>query len=89
MKKALELASLAQGNAHPNPLVGAVIVRNGKILAQGYHHRAGGLHAEREALKNAAENNVDVRGAEMYVTLEPCCHYGSSRRVLKQSYRPE
>ena len=76
MRRAIELAKLGGGHVHPNPLVGAVIVRDGKILAEGYHHKCGDLHAERDCLKNARESNVDVSGTEMYVTLEPCCHTG-------------
>lgn len=76
MLRAIELARLGKGFTNPNPLVGAVIARGGKILAEGYHHKYGGLHAERDALKNAREKNIDVSGAEIYVTLEPCCHYG-------------
>ena len=74
MRRAIELAKLGGGHVHPNPLVGAVIVRDGQILAEGYHHKCGDLHAERDCLMNASESNVDVSGAEMYVTLEPCCH---------------
>ncbi len=76
MQKAIELAFLGGGNVHPNPLVGAVIVKDNKIIAQGFHHVYGNLHAERDALKNAAENNVNVKDADLYVTLEPCCHTG-------------
>ena len=76
MRRAIELAKLGGGHVHPNPLVGAVIVRDGQILAEGYHHKCGDLHAERDCLMNARESNVDVSGAEMYVTLEPCCHTG-------------
>ena len=76
MRRAIELAKLGGGHVHPNPLVGAVIVRDGKILAEGYHHKCGDLHAERDCLRNARENKVDVSGSEMYVTLEPCCHTG-------------
>ncbi|MDO5396410.1 MAG: bifunctional diaminohydroxyphosphoribosylaminopyrimidine deaminase/5-amino-6-(5-phosphoribosylamino)uracil reductase RibD [bacterium] len=75
MERAIELAHEGEGFVNPNPLVGAVIVRDGKIIGEGYHARYGGLHAERNALKNCAEN---PRGAEMYVTLEPCCHYGKN-----------
>lgn len=76
MSRAIELARLGKGFTNPNPLVGAVIVRGGKIIAEGYHHKYGDLHAERDALKNAREKNIDVKGAAIYVTLEPCCHYG-------------
>ncbi len=76
MSRAIELAELGKGFTNPNPLVGAVIARGGKIIAEGYHHKYGDLHAERDALKNARENGVDVKGAELFVTLEPCCHFG-------------
>ena len=70
---ALDLARKGMGRTNPNPMVGAVIVRDGQVIAQGYHARCGDLHAERSALKNCHE---DPRGATMYVTLEPCCHQG-------------
>ncbi|MDE6025235.1 MAG: bifunctional diaminohydroxyphosphoribosylaminopyrimidine deaminase/5-amino-6-(5-phosphoribosylamino)uracil reductase RibD [Lachnospiraceae bacterium] len=73
MLLAIELAKKGKGAVNPNPLVGAVIVKNGKIIGQGYHARYGGLHAERDAFSNLTE---DAEGAEMYVTLEPCCHFG-------------
>lgn len=76
MNRAIQLARLGKGFVDPNPLVGAVIVRDGKILAEGYHHCYGDLHAERDAFRMADENGIDCSGAEMYVTLEPCCHYG-------------
>lgn len=76
MRRAIELALQGEGFVHPNPMVGAVIVRDNKILAEGYHHNYGNLHAERDALKNAAEQNISVEGAELFVTLEPCCHHG-------------
>lgn len=73
MRRAIELAGKGEGHVNPNPLVGAVIVRDGEILAEGYHARYGDLHAERSAFANL---KTDATGAEMYVTLEPCCHYG-------------
>lgn len=73
MKRAIELAKLGEGWTSPNPLVGAVVVKEGAILGEGYHKRYGGLHAERNALKNCMER---AKGADLYVTLEPCCHYG-------------
>ncbi len=73
MKLALEEAVKGEGFVSPNPMVGAVIVKDGKIIAKGYHHRYGALHAERDALKNCTE---DPKGATMFVTLEPCCHQG-------------
>jgi diaminohydroxyphosphoribosylaminopyrimidine deaminase/5-amino-6-(5-phosphoribosylamino)uracil reductase len=73
MRRALALARRGLGRTSPNPMVGAVIVREGKVIAEGYHHAAGRDHAEADALKHARE---DVAGATMYVTLEPCSHYG-------------
>jgi diaminohydroxyphosphoribosylaminopyrimidine deaminase/5-amino-6-(5-phosphoribosylamino)uracil reductase len=75
MRLALKLARRGLGKVSPNPMVGAVIVKNGRIIAQGYHHYFGGDHAEVDAFKNAKES---VAGATMYVTLEPCCHYGKT-----------
>ena len=69
MRRAIELAELGGGNVQPNPLVGAVIVKDGRIVAEGYHHKYGELHAERDCLKNAKENGIDVKVADMYVTL--------------------
>lgn len=76
MLLAINEAKKGEGFTHPNPLVGAVLVKNGIVLATGYHHRYGDLHAERDCLKNAREKGVDTKGAAMYVTLEPCCHTG-------------
>jgi diaminohydroxyphosphoribosylaminopyrimidine deaminase/5-amino-6-(5-phosphoribosylamino)uracil reductase len=76
MREAISLAKKGGGKVHPNPMVGCVIEKNGSVVARGFHRQFGGLHAEREALKNAAENSVDLRGAVLYVTLEPCCHSG-------------
>ena len=73
MKRALELAARALGRTCPNPVVGAVIEKDGQIVGEGYHHQAGTPHAEVHALNAAGENAV---GATMYVTLEPCSHYG-------------
>lgn len=75
MKRALEIAERAAGFTNPNPLVGAVIVKNGKIIGEGCHEFYGSHHAEVNAFRNAAE---DVKGATMYVTLEPCSHYGKT-----------
>ena len=73
MKIALELARRGLGKTNPNPLVGAVLVKNGKILAKGYHKRAGLPHAEIEALRKAKDC---ARGSTLYVNLEPCSHFG-------------
>jgi diaminohydroxyphosphoribosylaminopyrimidine deaminase/5-amino-6-(5-phosphoribosylamino)uracil reductase len=76
MLMALRLAARARGRTSPNPMVGAVIVRNGRVLGRGYHRRAGFPHAEIEALLDAERQGHDVRGATLYVTLEPCCTHG-------------
>jgi diaminohydroxyphosphoribosylaminopyrimidine deaminase/5-amino-6-(5-phosphoribosylamino)uracil reductase len=78
MKIALRLAKKGLGFVNPNPPVGAVIVKGGNIIGKGYHTRFGALHAEREALLDAKKNGFDVSGATMYVTLEPCDHYGKT-----------
>lgn len=75
MRRAIELAKGGIGKVNPNPLVGAVIVNDGKIISEGYHMAYGDLHAERNAFKNL-ESPENARGAVMYVTLEPCCHHG-------------
>lgn len=75
MELAIELAKKGNGWTNPNPMVGAVIVKDGKIIGQGYHERYGQLHAERNALAACSESPA---GATMYVTLEPCCHYGKT-----------
>lgn len=75
MKLALELAQKGVGSVNPNPMVGAVIVKNDKVIGQGYHERYGELHAERNALKSCTDS---PEGATMYVTLEPCCHQGKT-----------
>lgn len=75
MRKAIALARKGEGYTSPNPLVGAVIVKNGTIIGEGYHEFYGGNHAEVNAFKNARE---DVEGSTMYVTLEPCSHFGKT-----------
>lgn len=74
MLRAAELARRALGETTPNPIVGAVIVRDGKILGEGWHAKAGCPHAEIEAIRSAGEN--DLKGAVLYVTLEPCSSWG-------------
>lgn len=75
MKTALELAEKGIGYVSPNPMVGAVIVKDGRIIGKGYHRKYGELHAERNAFADCKE---DCTGADMYVTLEPCCHHGKT-----------
>lgn len=78
MKAALELAKKGMGFVNPNPMVGAVIVKNGEIIGRGYHRKCGELHAERNAFADCDSRGVDCSGADMYVTLEPCCHHGKT-----------
>jgi diaminohydroxyphosphoribosylaminopyrimidine deaminase/5-amino-6-(5-phosphoribosylamino)uracil reductase len=73
MERAIELARRSFGQTRPNPIVGAIVVRDGVIVGEGYHRRAGGAHAEVEALANAG---TEANGATLYVTLEPCNHSG-------------
>lgn len=75
MRRAIELAGRGSGFVNPNPLVGAVIVKENRIIGEGWHERYGAPHAERNALKSCAE---PPEGATLYVSLEPCCHYGKT-----------
>ncbi len=77
MRRALELAAEGEGFVEPNPMVGCVIVRDGRCIAEGYHRRFGGPHAERDALANVPQGQ-SIAGATVYVTLEPCCHTGKT-----------
>lgn len=74
MRRAISLAAHAQGRTAPNPMVGAVIVRDGEVLAEGFHHAPGLAHGEVDALRKLPGRKAP--GATMYVNLEPCCHYG-------------
>ncbi len=76
MREAIKLARLGEGLVEPNPMVGAVIVRDGRIVARGYHARYGGLHAEAQALIDCQKRGIDPAGSTICVTLEPCCHHG-------------
>src|SRR5256885_693590 len=76
MRMALRLAHRAYGQTSPNPMVGAVLVESGRIIGRGWHRRAGEPHAEIEALIDARRQGADVRGATLYVTLEPCSTHG-------------
>lgn len=75
MQRALDLAKLGERKCSPNPMVGAVVVKDGKIVGEGYHKEYGGPHAEAFALKEAGEKSL---GADIYVSLEPCSHYGKT-----------
>ena len=81
MERALELALKGEGKVNPNPLVGAVVVKNGEIIGEGYHKKYGGPHAEVFALEAAGE---EAKGADIYVTLEPCSHYGKTPPCAKK-----
>ncbi len=81
MLRAIELAKLGEGKVDPNPLVGAVLVKNGKIIGEGWHKKYGDAHAEVNAVDNAIEN---PEGAVLYVTLEPCSHYGKTPPCVKK-----
>lgn len=73
MERAFELAERGRYTVSPNPMVGAVLAREGKVVGEGFHERAGGPHAEVLALRQAG---AEARGADLYVTLEPCAHSG-------------
>src|SRR3954470_23399146 len=73
LMRAIELAEQARGKTSPNPLVGAVLVKNGRVIGEGFHAAAGEPHAEREAFAAVTE---DPAGSTLYVSLEPCCHHG-------------
>lgn len=81
MRFALELAKKGEGKVNPNPLVGAVVVKDGNIIGQGYHHQYGGPHAEVYALQEAG---TEAKDATIYVTLEPCSHYGKTPPCAKK-----
>ncbi len=74
MKRALKLAEQGLGKTSPNPMVGAVIVKNNKIIGEGYHQKSGEPHAEPLAIQDAISKGANLDGAELFCTLEPCCH---------------
>lgn len=78
MAMALDLARRGVGHVEPNPAVGAVLVKDNQVIAKGYHHFFGGPHAEVDAIRDAGEKGESTQGATLYVTLEPCCHYGKT-----------
>ncbi|MDE6322239.1 MAG: bifunctional diaminohydroxyphosphoribosylaminopyrimidine deaminase/5-amino-6-(5-phosphoribosylamino)uracil reductase RibD [Muribaculaceae bacterium] len=82
MRRALELAGYGRGFVSPNPMVGAVIVRNGEIIGEGYHRRWGEAHAEVNAVNSVKDKNL-LKDATIYVTLEPCSHYGKTPPCAK------
>src|SRR6476469_9314059 len=76
LRHALKLAEHGRGRVSPNPLVGAVLARDGELIGEGFHAELGGAHAERAALTDCRARGEDPAGATMYVTLEPCAHQG-------------
>ena len=76
MRRALEVAEKGRGQVRPNPLVGCVLVKDGEVIAEGWHDHLGGLHAEQMAIHDAEEKGHNTNGAIAYVTLEPCNHFG-------------
>jgi diaminohydroxyphosphoribosylaminopyrimidine deaminase / 5-amino-6-(5-phosphoribosylamino)uracil reductase len=76
LRRALELAEGGRGRVSPNPLVGAVLIRDGEVIGESFHAELGGLHAERAALEDCRQRGNDPAGASLYVTLEPCAHHG-------------
>ncbi len=78
MQRCFKLALKGAGNVSPNPLVGCVIVKNGKIISEGWHKKYGGFHAERDAITKALKKGINLKGSTLYVNLEPCSHYGKT-----------
>src|SRR5437763_6788589 len=76
LRRALALAEGGRGRVSPNPLVGAVLVRDGEVIGEGFHSELGELHAEVAAIEDCRSRGLEPRGATMYVTLEPCAHEG-------------
>ena len=81
MRMALDLAARGRGRVSPNPMVGAVVVKDGRVLGKGFHQAAGGPHAEVYALEEA---KGETAGATLYVNLEPCCHFGRTPPCTKR-----
>jgi diaminohydroxyphosphoribosylaminopyrimidine deaminase/5-amino-6-(5-phosphoribosylamino)uracil reductase len=81
MRRALELAERARGRTSPNPMVGAVLVKDGQLVGEGFHAYAGSEHAEVVALREAG---AAAAGATLYVSLEPCCHHGRTPPCVEQ-----
>ena len=87
MTRAIELAKKGTGRVDPNPLVGAVIVKDGSIIAEGYHRAYGELHAERAALAALERSGGRAEGCDIYVTLEPCCHHRQTASMHRRHNR--
>ena len=78
LERAIELAEFGLGRVHPNPMVGALLVRDGEILGEGWHEEHGGAHAEVNAIANAVAAGAQLAGSTLYVSMEPCCHHGKT-----------
>lgn len=78
IQRCFELALKGAGSVSPNPLVGCVIVKNGNVVSEGYHKTFGESHAERNAINSALRKGISLKGAELYVNLEPCAHFGKT-----------
>ncbi|HUR84217.1 MAG TPA: bifunctional diaminohydroxyphosphoribosylaminopyrimidine deaminase/5-amino-6-(5-phosphoribosylamino)uracil reductase RibD [Solirubrobacteraceae bacterium] len=78
LARSIELAEFGLGRVHPNPMVGAVVVRDGQVLGEGWHEESGGPHAEVNAITAADAAGASIHGATLYVSLEPCCHHGKT-----------
>ncbi|MEA2189880.1 MAG: diaminohydroxyphosphoribosylaminopyrimidine deaminase, partial [Solirubrobacteraceae bacterium] len=78
LDRAIELAEFGLGRVHPNPMVGALLVRDGIVLGEGWHEEHGGPHAEVNAFATAAASGTSLAGATLYVSMEPCCHHGKT-----------
>ena len=76
MRRALDVAERGRGRVSPNPLVGCVLVKEGQVIAEGWHDHLGGLHAEQMAIHDAETNGFSPNGSTAFVTLEPCNHFG-------------
>ena len=90
MQRCIELAKIAIGNTYPNPLVGSVIVHNGEIIGEGYHHQAGQPHAEIMAIESVSDKNL-LSESTIYVSLEPCAHFGKTppcaNRIVSEGFK--
>lgn len=78
LARSIELAEFGLGRVHPNPMVGALLVRDEKVLGEGWHEECGGPHAEVNAIADATASGTDPAGATLYVSMEPCCHHGKT-----------
>ena len=76
MQRALRLAERGRGRVMPNPMVGCVLVKDGEVIAEGWHDHIGGLHAEQMAIADSEAKGISPQGSTAYITLEPCNHFG-------------